>query len=123
MLVCALDARDYLRLTWWWEARHTHWWHAGHSTHWASRESSIQVLLEQWVRLSFCVVCIRDTVDDLLRLVTRYLLVVCLNVAEVIAAVVVRLPHAHTVVCEINIAVVAEELGHRGTAAVFSVVG
>lgn len=31
-----------------------------------------------------------------------------------VAAVVVRLAHAHAVVSEVHIAVVAEELGHRG---------
>jgi hypothetical protein len=31
----------------------------------------------------------------------------------VVATVVVRLAHAHTIVSEVDIAVVAEELGHR----------
>jgi hypothetical protein len=42
------------------------------------------------------------------------LLVVVDNVAEVVAAVVMRFSHAHRVVCEVDIAVVAEELWHGG---------
>lgn len=72
--------------------------------------------MKQRICLAFCVVCIGDTVDDLLCLVARYLFVVGLNVTEVVAAVVVRLAHAHTIVGEIDIAVIAEELGHRGFA-------
>jgi len=102
------------RHSWRREPRHTHRGHShwGHSAHGSSREATSQVLLEQRVGLSFCVVCVGNTVDDLLCLVAGYLLVVGLNVAEVIAAVVVRLPHAHTVVGEVDIAVVAEELRH-----------
>lgn len=122
MLAFAPNARGHLELTWWWETRHTHWWHTRHSTHWTSREPSIQVLLEQWICLSFCIVCVRDTVDNLLGLVARDLLVVGLNIAEVVAAVVVRLPHAHTIVGEIDIAVIAEELRHRGAAVVLKAV-
>jgi hypothetical protein len=48
----------------------------------------------------------------LLCLVARYLLVVGLDVAEVVAAIVMGLPHAHTVVGEVDITVVAEELRH-----------
>lgn len=33
-----------------------------------------------------------------------------------VATVVVRLAHAHTIVGEVDIAVIAEELGHRGFA-------
>ena len=40
------------------------------------------------------------------------LLVVVDDVAQVVAAGVVRLAHAHRVVREVDIAVVAEELGH-----------
>jgi len=103
------------RHSWWREPRHTHRWHShwGHSAHRSSREATSQVLLEQRVGLAFCVVCVGNTIDDLLCLVARYLLVVGLDVAEVVAAVVVRLPHAHTVVGEVDIAVVAEELRHR----------
>jgi len=103
------------RHSWRREPRHTHRWHShwGHPAHRSSREASSQVLLEQRVGLSFCVVCVGNTIDDLLCLVARYLLVVGLDVAEVVAAVVVRLPHAHTVVGEVDIAVVAEELRHR----------
>jgi hypothetical protein len=49
----------------------------------------------------------------LLCLVARYLLVVGLDVAEVVATVVVGLAHAHTIVREVDIAIVTEELGHR----------
>ena len=103
------------KLTWWREARHTHWRHAHwrHSTHRSSREASSQILLKQRVRLSFCVVGVCNTVDDLLCLVAGYLLVVGLDVSEMVATVVVRLAHAHTVVRKVDIAVVAEELGHR----------
>lgn len=116
MLAISQPPFSLIRHTWWREARHTHrrHAHARHSTHWASRKSSSQVLLEQRICLSFRVVGVGDTVDDLLGLVARYLFVVGLDVAEVVAAVVMRLPNAHTVVCEVNIAVVAEELGHRG---------
>jgi len=104
------------KLTWWREARHTHWRHAHwrHSTHRSSREASSQILLKQRVRLSFCVVGVCNTVDDLLCLVAGYLLVVGLDVAEMVATVIVRLAHAHTVMRKVDIAVVAEELGHRG---------
>ena len=103
--------------TWRWKSwhpsRHAHRRpHARHSTHRSSWEAAAQVRLEQRVGLSFCVVCIRNAVDDLLRLVARYLLVVCLHVAQVVAAVIVRFPHAHRVVCKVDIAVVAEELRH-----------
>jgi hypothetical protein len=118
MLALDLSGRRRAERTWWWEARHTHWRHTRHATHRASRESSVQILLKQRVRLAFCVVCICDTVDDLLGLVARYLLVVGLDVAQVVATVVVRLAHAHTIVCEVDIAVVAEELGHGGRAIV-----
>jgi hypothetical protein len=67
--------------------------------------------------LSFCVVRVGDTVDDGLCLIRGYLLVVGLDVAEMVAAVVVRLPHTHTVVGKVDITVVAEELRHRGTIA------
>lgn len=103
------------RHSWWWESRHTHGWHSHgrHSGHWSSREATSQVLLEQGVRLAFCVVRVGDTVDDLLCLVARYLLVVGLDVAEVVATVVMGLAHAHTIVREVDIAIVTEELGHR----------
>lgn len=58
------------------------------------------------------VVCVCDTVDDLLCLVAGDLLVVGLDVAQVVATAVVRFAYAHTVVCEVHIAVVAEELRH-----------
>lgn len=106
--------------TWWWEARHTHRGHARHSAHGASGEASAQVLLKQRICLAFCVVGIRDAVDDLLCLVARDLFVVGLDVAKVVASVVMRLAHTHTVVCEVDIAVVAEELGHRDLAVALS---
>ncbi len=68
--------------------------------------------MKQRIRLALRVVCICYTVDDLLSLVAGYLLVVGLNVAEVVAAIVMRFAHAHRVVGEVDIAVVAEELGH-----------
>ena len=42
------------------------------------------------------------------------LLVVVDDVAQVVAAAVVCFPHAHTIVREVDVAVVAEELGHFG---------
>jgi len=102
------------RHSWRRESRHTHRGHShwGHPAHRSSREATSQVLLEQRVGLAFCVVCVGNTIDDLLCLVARYLLVVGLHVAEMVAAIVVRFPHAHAVVGEVDIAVVAEELRH-----------
>ena len=42
------------------------------------------------------------------------LLVVVYNVAKVVAAAVVSFAHAHAVVGEVDVAVVAEEFGHLG---------
>ena len=42
------------------------------------------------------------------------LLVVVDDVAQVVASAVVCFPHAHTIVREVDVAVVAEELGHVG---------
>lgn len=103
-----------------WRRETTRHWHSHRSSHahrWghgSSGESSAQVRRIQRVRLAFCAVCIRDAVDDLLCLLARDLLVISLDVAQVVATAVVRLAHAHTVVCEVHIAVVAEELRHRG---------
>ena len=72
-----------------------------------------QVRGVQGIRLAFRTVRVCNTVDDLLCLVARYLLVVGLDVAEVVATVVVGLAHAHTIVREVDIAIVTEELGHR----------
>jgi len=69
--------------------------------------------LKQRVRLSFGVVGIGNTINDLLCLVAGYLLVVGLNVAEVVATIVVGLAHTHTIVGEVDIAVIAEKFGHR----------
>ena len=66
----------------------------------------------QRVRLTRSIVRVRYTIDDLLCLVARYLLVVGLHVAEMVTAVVVSFAHAHAVVREVHIAVVAEELRH-----------
>lgn len=88
--------------------------HAHRRRHGASREAAVQVRRVQRVRLAFQVVCIRDAVNDLLCLVARYLLVVGLDVAQVIATAVVRFAYAHTVVREVDIAVVAKELRHCG---------
>lgn len=66
----------------------------------------------QGIRLAFRTIRVRNTVDDLLCLVARNLLVVGLDVAQVVATAVVRLAHAHAVVCEVHIAIVAEELRH-----------
>jgi hypothetical protein len=106
------------------EPRHAHRWHThtghthtGHSSHRRShrpsRETSTQILLEQRIRLSFCVVRVGYAVDDCLCLIRGYLLIVRLHVAEVVSAVVMCLAHAHTVVGEVDIAVIAEELRHR----------
>jgi hypothetical protein len=100
------------------EARHTARRHAHrrsthtHSTHGPSSKTSAQIGLIQRVGLSFQVVRVRYAVDNLLCLVAGYLLIVCLHVAEVVAAIVVSFPHAHAVVGEVDIAVVAEELRH-----------
>ena len=56
---------------------------------------------------------IGNAVDNLLCLIARYLLVIGLDVAQVVAAVIVRFSHAHRVVREVDIAIVAEELWHR----------
>lgn len=53
-----------------------------------------------------------DGVDYGLGFFVADLLVVVDYVAEMVAAAVVRLPHAHGVVREVDIAVVAEEFGH-----------
>lgn len=50
-----------------------------------------------------------DGVDDRLRLLMTNLLVVIDDVAQVVSATVVCLAHAHTVVREVDIAVVAED--------------
>jgi len=42
------------------------------------------------------------------------LLVVVYNVAKVVAAAVVSFAHAHAVVGEVHVAVIAEEFGHLG---------
>jgi hypothetical protein len=85
-----------------------------HSTHRSTRKASAQVCLVKRIRLTFRVVRVRYAVDDLLCLVARYLLVVCLHIAEMVATVVVGLAHAHAVVRKVYIAVIAEELGHYG---------
>jgi DNA-binding transcriptional LysR family regulator len=91
--------------------RHTHTGHSSHRrSHRPSRETSTEILLEQRIRLSFCVVRVGYAVDDCLCLIRGYLLIVRLHVAEVVSAVIA---HAHTVVGEVDIAVVAEELRHR----------
>lgn len=54
-----------------------------------------------------------DGVDDGLGLLVADLLVVIDDVAQVVAARVVRLAHAHRVVREVDIAVVAEDCGSR----------
>lgn len=40
------------------------------------------------------------------------LLVIFYDVSQVVSAAVVRLPHAHGVVRQVDIAIVAKELGH-----------
>lgn len=63
-------------------------------------------------RLALRRVGVCDAVDDALCFFVANLLVVVDDVAQVVAAGVVRLAHAHRVVREVDIAVVAEELGH-----------
>lgn len=125
-----LDSAWFLALTWRRETRHpsshpTHTshrpshahrrhTHPAHHPHGAPGEASTQVLLEQRIRLALGVVRICYAVDDLLCLVAADLFVVGLDVAQVVATVVVSFAHAHTVVREIYIAVVAEELWHCG---------
>jgi hypothetical protein len=59
-----------------------------------------------------------DGVDDRLGLFVADLLVVVDNVAQVILSAVVRLTHAHGVVRQVDIAVVAEEFRHVGQSSV-----
>ena len=100
-----------LRLT----SRHRHWWAPREASgHRSSGIPSAQVRRIQRICLTLRTVRIRDAVDDLLCLLGGDLLVVRLHVAQVVAAAVVRLAHAHTVVRKVHIAVVAEELRHRG---------
>jgi hypothetical protein len=113
-------SQSYRRLTWRREARHTTRRHAhrrsshahSHAGHRSSRKTAAQVGLIQRICLSLRVVRVRYTINNLLCLVARYLLVVCLHVAEVVATIVVRFPYAHTIVSKVDIAVVAEELRH-----------
>jgi hypothetical protein len=107
--------------TWWREAWHAHRWpthwrstHTVHTSHRSTREASAQVRLIQRICLSFQVVRVRYTIDNLLCLVARYLFIVGLHVSEVVATIVVRFPYAHAVVGEIDIAVVAKEFRHCG---------
>lgn len=105
-----------IELTWRWEPT-GHWHshrpsHAHWRTHRSSPKLSTQVRGIQRVRLAFRTVRVRDTINNLLCLLTGNLLVVGLDVAQVVATAVVRLAHAHTVVCKVHIAVVTEELWH-----------
>jgi hypothetical protein len=115
--VCQHTSLPYpcISLTWRRKSRHTTHRrpHARHRSHRSSHETTVQIRLVQRVRLALGVVGVGYAVDDLLCLVARYLLVVGLYVAEVVAPVVVRFAHAHAVVREVHIAVVAEELRHR----------
>lgn len=54
-----------------------------------------------------------NRVNDGLGLFVTNLLVIVYNVAQVVSAAVVGLAHRHGVVREVDIAVVAKELGHR----------
>ena len=60
------------------------------------------------------VVAVGDAVDDALRLLVPDLLVVVDDVAQVVAAGIVGFAHAHAVVREVDVAVVAKEFGHCG---------
>ena len=96
-------------------SRHRHWRSSRKSSgHGPSGISSAQIRRIQRIRLTFCAVCICNAVDDLLCLLRGNLFVIGLDVAEVVAAAVVRLADTHTVVREVHITVVAEELRHRG---------
>lgn len=53
-----------------------------------------------------------DGVDDGLGLLVADLLVVVDNVSQMVSTAVVRLPHTHGVVREVDIAIVTKELGH-----------
>jgi len=66
------------------------------------------------VGLALCGVGRGDAVDDGLGLFVADLLVVVDDVAQVVPAAVVGLAHAHRVVGEVDIAVVAEEFRHDG---------
>ena len=63
-------------------------------------------------RLPLGVIAVGDAVDDALRLLVPDLLVVLDDIAEVVAAGVVGFAHAHAVVREVDVAVVAEEFRH-----------
>jgi hypothetical protein len=99
-------------------SRHRHWRSSRETTgHGPSRVASAQIRCIQRIRLAFRAVRIRDAVDDLLCLLRGDLFVVRLHVAQVVAAAVVRLAHAHTVVRKVHIAVIAEKLRHCGDGA------
>lgn len=53
-----------------------------------------------------------DGVDDGLGLLVPDLLIVFDDVAEVVSPAVVRLPHAHTIVRQVDVAIVAEDCLH-----------
>ena len=74
------------------------------------------MLLKLWYwvvsALSFRRVRVCYGVNDALRLLVPDLLIVVDYISEVVAATVVCFAHAHGIVGEVDVAVVAEELGH-----------
>lgn len=62
--------------------------------------------------LAFGGIGVGDGVDDGLGLFVTDLLVVIDNVAEMVATAVVGLAHAHGVVREVDIAIIAKEFWH-----------
>lgn len=89
------------------EGRHASWWREG-----AESAQTAGLVLRQHgvvVGLALGGVGGGDGVDDGLGLLVADLLVVVDDVAQVVATRVVRLAHAHRVVREVDIAVVAED--------------
>lgn len=104
---CCLPYLEYM-LTW----RESLW------TWWESSKAWPEVLLIVQHRiaacLSFCRVRVCDAVNHTLRPLLSNLLVVIYDISNVITSAVVRLSNTHRIVCEVDVAIVAKELGHDG---------
>lgn len=110
--------KSFVESTWWRKPV----WGEPKSSRWTKATHRV---LAHWVCLPLRVVRIRDTVDNKLGLLAGNLcspssacyswyategirtLVVCLHVSQVVSASIMRLAHAHRVVGEVDIAVVA----------------
>lgn len=96
------------RHTWWresWrrESRRSAW--GSETAHWS---------LGDWVGLTSIGVSAGYVVDDQLHLLLGDLLIVVLDIAQVVASLVMGLADAHGVMGEVDIAVIAKELRHDG---------